>query len=648
VLIAGVLTATMAGIASLGLHARLTSSWSDWDDHDAANVIARHLIEHSTGIDPQQGYVVLVRTDQPIDPRSAPPAEVQSTIKLLHRRPEVKHVIDYYSAAAPSLISKDARQTAVIARVSRIREHNVVPELEHQIRADPLLTQHVTLGGATIANTQGADVIVHDLTFAETVVFPMLFLLLFIVFRGVTAAAVALVGGASSILLALLAMRIILDFIPLSIYGLNLVFALGLGLSIDFSLLIISRYRQQLATDDQQAALHTAMSTAGRTVLFSGMTIASALLGLLTFPQPVLRSMGIAGILVTAAALTHALIILPAILACLGPRIESGAPARWQRRSGDPSAKRWRRLAETVIRRPAISAAVAALALIALAIPLLGVRFTSVLTPGTLPADETAGRVAQMLTHEFSAPISDEEQGVITAPATARPDVEGIAGQLRSVPGVADVDQPTLIDPNHWLIAITLSGEPLSDKADAAVQRIQHLSQPHPLSLTGPTADARALNASLGHHLPTAAAILILATLIVLFAMTRSVVLPLKAVLMNALSLGAALGSVVYVFQHSHLASLLGTSAQHALDSTSPIVLTAVGFGLSTDYGVFLLARIKENRDRGYDDHESITGGIEHTGRIVTSAAALLCLSMSALLLSRLTFVKELGFGAPP
>ena len=346
---------------------------------------------------------MLVRTDQPIDPRSPPPAEVQAAIELLHRRPEVKHVIDYYSAAAPSLISKDARQTAVIARVACVRERDVVPDLEHQIRADPLLARHVTLGGATIANTQGADVIVHDLTFAETIVFPMLFLLLFIVFRGITAAAVALVGGASSVLLALLAMRVIVEFFPLSIYGLNLVFALGLGLSIDFSLLIVSRYRQQLATDDQRAALCTAMSTAGRTVLFSGMAIASALLGLLTFPQPVLRSMGIAGILVTAAALTHTLIMLPAILACLGPRIESGAPARWQRRSTDPSADRWRRIAEGVIRRPVLSAVVAALALVALATPLLGVRFTSVLTPGTLPAGESAGRVARVLSHEFLA-----------------------------------------------------------------------------------------------------------------------------------------------------------------------------------------------------------------------------------------------------
>lgn len=643
--VAGVLMIA-AGVLSPGLHTKLTSGWADWDDPAATNVQASQLIHQSTGIDVKQGYALLVRTDQPIVATSMPPPEVAAATDLLRHRAEVREVIDYHSTGNPTLISTDGHYTLVLARVGQVVENRVVPDLQRQIDGDPLLADHVSLGGPTVANVQGAEVVIQDLTFAELIVFPLLFVLLIVVFRGVVAAGVALVGGAVSVLLALLAMRIVVEFSAMSVYGLNLVFALGTGLSIDFSLLIISRYRELADTDDDREALRATMSTAGRTVMFSGLTIASALLGLLVFPQPVLHSMGIAAILVTGSALVYALVILPAILAGLGRRIESLAPARWQRRGHDPAAARWRRIAAAVMRRPALSATLAAGVLLLLASPLIGVRFTSVLSATTLPEDVSAGYVAQAISHDFSAPISDEEQVVVTAPVDAGADVTAIAATLRTIAGVAAVGQPQILDSAHWLIPITLTGEPISATSRAATDRIEHLASPHPLQLTGPTADALALNASLGAHLPLAVAILIAATIIVLFAMTKSILLPLKAVLMNALSLGAALGCVVFVFQDGHFAGWLGAAGQGALDSTSPIVLAAVAFGLSTDYGVFLLARIKEAHDLGHDNREAVATGIEHTGRIVTSAAALLCLSMCALLLSRLAFVKELGFGA--
>ena len=649
-LLAGVLMVVAAAL-SFGLHARLTSGWADWDDPAATNVQARQVIEEATGIDYHQGYVLLVRTDQPIDPTAAPPPAVRAAVALLHHRSEVRQVIDYPSTGNPALISQDGHHTVVLGRVGPVAEHQVVTQLRRQIDNDPLLVGHVMVGGPTVANVQGAEVVVHDLTFAELIVFPALFVLLIVVFRGLVTAAVALTGGAVSVLLALLVIRLIVEFTAMSIYGLNLVFALGLGLAIDFSLLIISRYREQLAdSGDERAALRITMKTAGRTVLFSGLTIASALLGLLVFPQDVLHSIGIAGIVITASALVFALVILPAMLGGLGTRIELLAPRRWQRRSQqggqDPSAQRWRRIAAAVMRRPAVSATLAAGALLALASPLLGVRFTSVLTADTLPTGVSAGHVAQVMSRDFPAPISDQEQLVIDAPATAQADVTTVANTLKAVIGVAAVGQPQLLERNHWLISITLAGQPISATSRAITDHIEHLPFPHQVRLTGPTADALALNTSLRKHLLLAGVILVAATVIALFAMTRSVVLPAKAVVMNALSLGAALGSVAFIFQDGHLAGLLGASGQGALDSTAPIVLAAVAFGLSTDYGVFLLARIKESHDLGEDNRTAVATGIEHTGRIVTSAAALLCLSMCALLLSRLVFVKELGLGA--
>ncbi|WP_197502858.1 MULTISPECIES: MMPL family transporter [unclassified Mycobacterium] len=637
----------LAAVASVGLHARLTSGWNDWDDPSAGNVQARSVIEQATGIDSLQGYALLVRTDQHIDASLPPPPRVQAAIDILRHRREVRQVLDYHSAANPALISRDGHQTVLLAKVGRVVEKEVVSELQKQLADNPDLAGHVRLGGPTVADVQGAEVVIHDLTFAEMIVFPLLFGLLIIIFRGVVAALVALVGGATCVLLALLGMRIVLQFTAMSVYGLNLTFALGLGLSIDFSLLIVSRFRQQLVgASDATAALRATMVTAGRTVLFSGLTIASALLGLLIFPQEVLHSMGIAGILVTASALCYALLILPAILSALGGRIELFAPLRWQRRDQDPTAARWRRIADRVMRRPALSAMLAAAALMLLASPLLDVRFTSILTPDSLPAAVSSGQVAQAMNRDFSAPISDEEQIIVDAPADAGADVGTLANKVRAVAGVASVAPPRLLDDRHWLIAMTPGGAPISAASRATIDRVERLASPYGFRLTGPTADALALNRSLGKHLLPAAAVLMAATILVLFMMTRSVVLPAKAVVMNALSLGAALGSVAFVFQEGHLAGLLGAAKQDALDSTSPIVLAAVAFGLSTDYGVFLLGRIKESHDDGEDNREAVATGYKHTGRIVTSAAGLLCLSMSALLFSRVVFVKELGLGA--
>ncbi|WP_343709370.1 MMPL family transporter [Mycobacterium sp.] len=560
--LAGVVIVVAAAL-SVGLHTRVTSGITDWDDLTTSNVQARHVIERVTGIDPQQGYVLLVRTDQRIDPSLPPPPRVRAAIDLLDHRREVRRVVDYHSSGNPALIARDGHQTVVLGQVGHVTENQVVPELQRQITDNPLLAGHVTLGGTTVANAQATEVVINDLLHAELIVFPLLFMLLIVVFRGVVAALVPLLGGVITVLLALLGMRIVVEFTPLAVYGLDLVFALGLGLSIDFSLLIVSRYREQLAdADDERAALRATMNTAGRTVLFSGLTIASALLGLLVFPQRMLHSMGIAGILVTCSALAFALVVLPATLASLGARIECLAPARWQRqalqRDQDPSAGRWRRIAHAVMRRPAVSAACAATVLLVLASPLLGVRFTSILSSNALPADVSSGYVAQVMSRGFPAPISDQEQLLIEAPATARDDVTVLAEKLRTVAGVATVAQPQTLDRTHWLIPLTLTGQPISSTSRAAILAIEALPFTHPVQVTGPTADALALNTSLGRHLPLAALILIAATVIVLFAMTRSVVLPVKAVIMNALSLGAALGAVVFVFQDGHLASLLG------------------------------------------------------------------------------------------
>lgn len=646
------LVVAVAGLLSLGLQSHLSSGWSDFDDPGSSNVKARQVITQATGVDPQQGYVLLVRTPERLNSAQPPPPSVRAAVEILHGRPEVREVLDYASGRMPGLISEDGHVAAVYARTGPLIEKDVFPDLRAEIDSNPNLAGRVVIGGPTAASVQMTSVVVEDLARAEMIVFPCLFVLLIIVFRGLVAALLPLLGGVITVVLTTAAMRAIVEVTSLSVYSLNLALALGLGVSIDFSLLIISRYREQLRLTGAGAeTLRVTMATAGRTVLFSGLTIASAVTALLVFPQRQLHSMGIAGILVTVAALLYAFVVLPAILAVLGPRVEAGAPRRWHRRTwgphtSDPAAERWRRIAERVITRPGMFAAAATLVLLALASPLAGVKFTGVQSATVLPDNVSAGAVSRALAADFPSAPADEEQLLIEAAANHSAAVTAFAIRLREIDGIAAITSPRMIDDRHWLVSITLAGQPLSPQAQSIMRAVSDIDADVQVHPTGPTADALALNTSLASHLPAAAFVLIAATLVMLFAMTGSVVLPLKAVAMNVLSIGAALGILVAVFQHGILASLFGATAQGALESTTPIILVAVAFGLSTDYGVFLLGRIKEVRDHGASDREAIVAGVEHTGRIVTSAAALFCLAMSALLFSRLDFIKELGLGA--
>lgn len=649
--ISGVLMVISAALVP-GLHARMSSGWTLWDDAASANVQAREVISRTAGFDTQQGYIMTVRLNAPINSGSAAPQVLDRAVALLRARPEVKDIIDYRTAPHEGLISADGTSTVAFARVGPVVEKEATADLQRQLANDQELAEHVTLGGPTVGNAQVTDVVLEDLALAEFLVFPALFVLLIVVFRGVVAALVPLLGGGVTVLLAMLAMRGVVEFSALSVYSLNLVLALGLGLSIDFSLLITTRYREQLALNGPGfIALQRTMRTAGRTVLFSGLTVGSALLSLLVFPQRVVVSMGIAGIIATGTALLYGLIVLPAVLYLLGTRIETWAPRRWQRRSResgvvDPSARRWRRVAVAVMARPVVLAAVATGVLLLMASPLVGVKFTGAQSPTVLPVSVSAGQVAQQLRTSFPMLRTDTEYLLVSAPASDRAEVTTFANAVSQVDGVAAVTDPQRLDDSHWLVTTTLNGEPISAASQDTMRSIDRIKTGFTVKPAGPTSDVLALNASLGDHLPAAALILVLTTLAMLFAMTGSVVLPVKTVIMNALSLGAALGLITMVFQYGWLAGLFGISETGALESTAPLYLGAVAFGLATDYGIFVLSRIKEARDDGAGERESVAAGIEQTGRIVTSAAALFCLAMCALLISRLDFIKELGLGA--
>ena len=373
----------------------------------------------------------------------------------------------------------------------------------------------------------------------------------------------------------------------MSIFALNLTTGLGLGLAIDYSLFIVSRYREELAAVGPGAeALRRTMATAGRTVLFSSLTVAAALASLLVFPQRFLYSMGIGGTMVALIAAAVALLVLPAVLALLGPRVNALAPKRLQRaseRDARPDETGgWYRLSRFVMRRPAPVAAGSAALLIALGIPFLGIKFTSV-DASVLPKSSEARQVYESLRTDF--PPNRDTPIVI---ATETPEARSLARRVEALPGVNGVTTPRPAgDGTAVVLAFTSSGS-LTDRAQDLVGEIRALPGTR---VGGQTAEFVDRKDSLEAHIPIALAIVAGATIVVLFLMTGSIVLPIKALVMNVLTLSAAFGLLVLIFQDGRLEGLLDYTSQGALELTQPVLLFAVAFGLSTDYGVFLLGR---------------------------------------------------------
>ncbi|MFF7265290.1 MMPL family transporter [Streptomyces sp. NPDC008159] len=648
VLLLSLLVTALATVYGGTVEERLSNGLSDYDDPGGGNVAAREIIERATGIDPQQGHLLLVRTDERLDKDTSPPKAVTAAAELLRSRPEVEQVVDYTSPDGAALISRDGRSTVVVGATGSMTDQEsarAVEGLQKAIDDDPTLRGRTWLGGATPGHVQVAEVSDVDLTQAELLATPVILVVLFLVFRGLVAALVPLLGGIVSLLLTMAGLRVVTEFMNVSTGAMPLAFALGLGLSIDFGLLLVSRYREELAEHGPgaEAVLRT-VATAGRTVLFSALTVAAALAALIAFPQPYLRSMGLAGVITVASAALFALLGLPPLLALLGKRVNSLAPRRWQRTAGAARATegRWYRVAQAVMRRPAVFALGATAVLLVIASPVLGVRFTGV-DATLLPEETSAGRVAAVLDEDYDARATSPLQIVLEtdgAPDTAR--LADYAERIGAVPGVKSVGTPVELGDRYWEIDAVLAEDPLTDSSKDAVEAVQDLAAPYPARYTGRTADFLAQRQSIADALPPAGCILVVITLLLLFAFSGSVVLPLKALLMNLLSTGAAFGFLVWVFQDGNL----GFAPQTGLEATTPVLVFALAFGLSTDYNVFLLSRVKEARAQGLDNREAVAQGLSRTGGIVTSAAVLFCIPVGALAMSRLVFIQELGLGA--
>jgi RND superfamily putative drug exporter len=627
----------LAGALGAGVADRLDPYGAE--DPGTESVIADQRLEHAGFRD--TGLVVLV---EGVDPHaSAGRARVDALSQRLEQDPDVASVAGFDNTGSPDFVSRDGRSTYLAVALKPTGD-DALQDSADRIAGELAGEPGVTVGGPAVAFKQVNQQVERDLRTAELYAFPLLFLLSLLFFRSAVAALLPLLVGGLAIVGTFLVLRVASELTSVSIFALNLVTGLGLGLAIDYSLFIVSRYREEIArTGPGPEAMRRTLATAGRTVLFSSLTVAGAIASLVVFPQRFLYSMGIGGFCVALIAAAIALIVLPAVLTLLGARVNSLTPAFLARRAERDARVAeegfWYRLSRLVMRFPGRIAAATATLLIVLGIPFLGINFTSV-DAQVLPKSTSARQVDDTLRSQFP-PYRDTP--VTLAVNGGRGEAARAAQAAAAVPGAAAVGQPRELRGGTYAIDVVSKAPPLDDRSQQLVRDLRALDAN--ALVTGSTAHYLDLRASLVDHLPLVLAIVALVTLAVLFAMTGSVILPLKQVLMNALGLSAVFGILVLIFQDGRFEGLLGYTSQGGLESTQPLLLFAVVFGLSTDYGVFLLARIKEARDAGHSDSEAVAVGLERTGRIVTAAALLFCIAIGAFVTSKIIFIKELGLG---
>jgi RND superfamily putative drug exporter len=653
--------------AVAGLHASSKLSPAGLLSPSAPSQVAANLLDaHFGGGSPNLVFVVEARRGTVEDPAVASAGRALDA--RLAAQPGVSSVTSWWVSHDPALKSRDSTAALVEAHVDgsdatvTTRAEALVTELSVSSTAPGPVT--VVAGGSAATNAAISDQLSQDLKLAETIAIPLTLLLLIIVFGSLVAAFLPVLVGVLAIVVTLAVLWILSSVTTVSVYAINLTTALGLGLAVDYSLLMVSRYREQLATSaDPRAAVRRAVKTAGRTIAFSAATVAAAMAVLLVFPVSFLRSFAYAGISVVIVATLAAVIVLPAMLSLLGPRVDAlRVPWRRAAASGSESPF-WRSVASIVLRRPLTAAVPVVALLLLLGAPFLGVHFGTA-TDRVLPESNPARQAGIALQSKFNIDSANTLDAVatpaltLTAGAVYSRELSSLAGVSRVV-GPAGIwsdgrqlSRPTatltrryqVADASRFSAAIT--PDPDSAAAQTLVSEARSLGSPNGTSVAVGGAAAQLVDElhDLSSELPLAVGLIALTTFVLLFLFTGSVVLPIKALALNGLGLSAAFGVIVWIFQQGHLTGLLGfTPTPLAADML--VLLFCVAFGLSMDYEVFLLSRIKEHHDSGVSSNQAVTDGLARTGRIVTTAAALLCITFFALASSRVSFIQMFGLG---
>ena len=659
VLVATLVFMVLSGVIGGGVADSLSSG--GFEDPGAESTIAGDILEEQFGVsDPAVILVVTAPGGSVDDP--AVVAEGMALTEALASEEGVTAATSYWTLGRPDALSSFAGDRALIF-ASVEGDQGEVLETAGGIAEDyrgTIGSLEVLVGGFGPLFAEVQETIESDLARAEAIAFPITAVLLVIIFGSIVAASLPLAIGGLAILGTFLILQILAGMTEVSIFALNLTTALGLGLAIDYSLFVVSRYREELKAGAEPVdAVVTTVRTAGRTVLFSAATVAVSLAAMLIFPLAFLRSFGYAGIAVVVMAGVGAVVVLPALLAVLGRRVDKLRVRKVRENAVEEG--RWHRIAIGVMRRPIPFATAALLLLFVLGAPFFGVELGQS-DDRMLPESANARVAGDVMRAEFSA-FESAPVDVIALGVTDPGQIDSFAATLSTLDGAGRVDAGTgsyiagmqvvpggpaharFVSDAGTFFAVVPAVEPNSPEAESLVAAIRDLEPGFDTLVTGTTAFFADTKASLLGDLPWAIGLIAVVTFVLLFLMFGSVVVPTKALVLNVLSLSATFGALVWVFQEGHLSGLLGFTATGTLEITMPILMFCIAFGLSMDYEVFLLSRIKEEHDLGVANEPSVARGLERTGRIVTAAAVLIAVVFVAFATSGVSIMKMFGIG---
>jgi len=559
----------------------------------------------------------------------------------------------YWSTGSRQFVSASGHQTYAVIEMAGATDtarQTSYDAIKTDLSAPGLRTQ---VGGVVPTNETIDQQTTSSITRAEGLSFPILLILLLVIFGSLTAACLPLAIGGLGILGSFTALRLLTLFTGVSVFSLNITTILGLGLGIDYGLFLVGRFREELHRQDSvEDAVARTVATAGRTVAVSGVTVAIVLASLMLFPELFLRSMGYGGVATVLVDMLAALIVLPALLAVLGPKVNSLRIRRSvQRPPVAEGSGGWYRLAHSVMRRPVLYAVPIIVVLLGLGSPFLHVVWGGV-DATVLPASAAPRVVTEALNTDFpgnpTAPIEAIVQfpGAIAGSPGRAAGLTAYVSRLDHVPGVTGA-QLSGIRGDVARVDLTYSPGPFTPQARAIGGNVRDVAAPPGATAYtgGQTAALADELSSLGQTLPWMALAVVLATFLLMFLAFGSLVLPLQAIVMNILSLGAMFGVVTWIFQDGHLSGLLGFTPNGTISPTIPVLMFAIMFGLSMDYEVFLLSRIRESYDITGDNTGAIAAGLQRTGGVITSAALLLVIVIGLFSLSSITFIKMLGVG---
>ena len=631
-----------AGAIGSSVFGKLDSGGYSDPNSDSAKVF-EYLTDEFKVKDPAIVLVVETKNGITSPDASASASKLESQIKL---EPGVESTLSFWSSGgAPSLKSSDGNSAFLFIYSESIEwdeVQNLGKRMQEKYEGDYETLKVYASGTGVFAhaiNTKIAD----DLKLSEAISIPLTFIFLVFVFGSLVASAMPLLVGVSAILGSLLVMYLLTLFTGVSVFALNLITGLGLGLGIDYSLLMVNRFREELhAGKSVEEAVRKTVSTAGKTVFYSGLTIVITLASLMLFPLMFLKSFGYAGVTVVIMAVLGSLVGLPALLAILGTRINKAVV-----RKGAITPKqegRWAQTARFVMRRPVAVVTLSLILLTVLAAPIKDIVFTQV-DSRVLPASNPAAAASQIISERFPGQEGNPIEIVVPNGAQITSQIDKFTSEVAKVDGIVRIGPLQTYGNDVRVTAIHEMG-PRTPDAERLINEIRDLAAPKGTLIGGVAADYADTQNGIARTMPWALLWIVIGVLVLLFVFTGSIILPIKAVILNVLSLAATLGAITWIFVDGNLQWLVGEfTVTNAVDTGSIILVAVVAFGLSMDYELFLLSRIKEEHDAGKSNVESVAVGLQRSARIITAAAGLLAIVFASFVLSGVTSIKMLGFG---